>query len=261
MSDELKLETVNVSINDGVVDLQINRPEKLNAINGQFVTDLYRAIQEYAYRKDARVLVLSGAGRSFCAGYDVSQERGGDIREDWISSERFAGVYAALESAPVIKIARVQGFAMGAGLILSTMCEIRYATPDAKFGVPELDLGIPFSMSGVHRLTRYIGITRTADMVLNCRRMEAVEAKQAGLVTDIFEADEIEVRTNEIASRLAARPSLLLLETQVALREAGEELAPASKNDLAAMFLARQDKECSDVGKRYANRFKKSDGA
>lgn len=259
MADELILETLKVSINEGVIDLQMNRPDKLNAINSTFLSDLHRAIDEFAHRGDARVLVLSGAGKSFCAGFDVSQEREGDIRENWIASERLARVYGALESAPVMKIARVQGFAMGAGLILSTMCELRYATPDAVFGVPELDLGIPFSMSGVHRLARFIGITRTADMVVNCTRMGATEARQAGLVTDIFEAGEIDARIAEIAARAAARPALLLLETQVALREAGEELAPASRNDLAAMFLARQDPDCSRVGKEYANRFRSRD--
>lgn len=261
MTDHLVLDTLTVSIEDGVIDLQINRPEKLNAINPQLVADMHRALAGFAYRGDARVMVLSGAGRAFCAGYDVGGGKKGDIREDWIASERFAGVYAALEAAPVLKIARIQGFAMGAGLILSTMCELRYATPDATFGVPELDLGIPFSMSGVHRLARYIGITRTADMVINCRRMGAQEAKQAGLVTDVFPAQEIEAEVEAIAARAARRPALLLLETQIALREAGEELAPASRNDLAAMFLARQDSECAAVGAAYAQRFRRADAS
>lgn len=260
MTNELVLETLKVSIEDGVINLQMNRPDKLNAISSAFLSDLTHAVEQFAHRADARVLVLSGAGKSFCAGFDVSQKQRDDIRENWIASERLAKAYAALESAPVLKIAKVQGFAMGAGLILSTMCELRYAAPDAVFGVPELDLGIPFSLGGVHRLARFIGITRTADMVVNCTRMGAVEAKQAGLVNDIFEANEIDAKIREISKKVASRPALLLLQTQVALREAGEELAPASRNDLAAMFLARQDADCSAVGQEYASRFRKSDG-
>lgn len=260
MTNQLVLDTLKVSIEGGVINLRMSRPEKLNAISSQFLTDLTLAVEQFAHRADARVLVLSGEGRAFCAGFDVSQERTEDIRETWIASERLARAYGALESAPVLKIAKVQGFAMGAGLILSTMCELRYAAPDAVFGVPELDLGIPFSLGGVHRLARYIGITRTTDMVVNCTRMGAHEAKQAGLVNEVFEADEFDAKIAKISEKVASRPALLLLETQVALREAAEELAPASRNDLAAMFLARQDPDCSAVGTEYASRFRKRDG-
>ena len=175
-STTLSLETVEARLEAGIVYVTLNRPDKRNAVNAQLLRDLVQATQELAYRPEARVLLLSGAGPSFCAGYDVSQAAHADTRSQWIASEEMAKAFAQIEAAPVVRIAQVHGHAVGAGLGLAMLCELRYATPDAVFAVPELDFGIPFSMGGMNSLTRYIGVTRTADMVLNARRMSGAQA-------------------------------------------------------------------------------------
>ena len=255
-STTLSLETVEARLEAGIVHVRLNRPDKRNAVNAQLLHDLVQAVQELAYRPEARVLWLSGAGPSFCAGYDVSQTANADTRSQWIASEEMAKAFAQIEAAPVVRIAQVQGHAAGAGLVLATLCELRYATPDAVFVVPELDFGIPFSMGGTNRLTRYIGVTRTADMVLNARRITGAQALAYGLVTDVVAPEELAAHVQAIAEKLARRPSVLMMNTQVSLREAAFAHTPEGKNDLAALFLSRQDPACQEVSAQYAQQFR-----
>ncbi len=255
-STTLSLETVEARLEAGIVHVRLNRPDKRNAVNAQLLHDLVQAVQELAYRPEARVLWLSGAGPSFCAGYDVSQTANADTRSQWIASEEMAKAFAQIEAAPVVRIAQVQGHAAGAGLVLATLCELRYATPDAVFVVPELDFGIPFSMGGTNRLTRYIGVTRTADMVLNARRITGAQALAYGLVTDVVAPEELAAHVQAIAEKLARRPSVLMMNTQVSLREAALAHTPEGKNDLAALFLSRQDPACQEVSAQYAQQFR-----
>ncbi|MBK7281641.1 enoyl-CoA hydratase/isomerase family protein [Candidatus Aalborgicola defluviihabitans] len=255
-STTLSLETVEARLEAGIVYVTLNRPDKRNAVNAQLLRDLVQATQELAYRPEARVLLLSGAGPSFCAGYDVSQTANADTRSQWIASEEMAKAFAQIEAAPVVRIAQVHGHAVGAGLGLAMLCELRYATPDAVFAVPELDFGIPFSMGGMNSLTRYIGVTRTADMVLNARRMSGAQALSYGLVTEVVALDELSAQVQAIAQKLARRPSVLLMTTQVSLREAALAHTPEGKNDLAAMFLCRQDPDCQQVSAQYTQQFR-----
>lgn len=255
--DTLALETVDARIEAGIVHLRLNRPDKRNAVNAQLLRDLVTTVQQLAYRPDARVLWLSGAGPSFCAGYDVSQDGLADTRSQWIASEAMAQAFAQIEAAPVVRIAEVHGHAVGAGLVLATLCELRYATPDAVFAVPELDFGIPFSMGGTHRLTRYIGVTRTADMVLNARRMTGAQGLACGLVTEVVTPQALSAHVQAVAEKLARRPGVLLLNTQVSLRQAAQAHTPEGPNDLAALFLSRQDAGCQAVSAQYAQSFRR----
>lgn len=253
-------DTLDVTFADGVVGVTLNRPDKLNAISLRMAEELGVVAKEYGWHPDARVLVVSGSGRAFCAGFDVSTSEGDpSVRGNWLQYGGFHAAFQALAAAPVVRIARLHGHVVGAGLLLAAACELRYGAPTTTLSVPELDMGIPFSLGGVSTMTRYLGVTRTADLVLTCRRMPAEEALRGGFLTEVVEEDALDARVAEIARSIAARPSSLLLATLVSLGEAARDLVPADTVDLATMQFASDDPEAAAVNAAYAKKFGRRD--
>jgi len=248
--------TLVVDYVDGVVTVRLNRPDKLNAISMEMADQLREVVATHAYHPDARVMVVHGAGRAFCAGYDLNTGAAGDSRRAWLQNARFQSAFQAFAAAPVVRIARLNGHVVGAGMLLAAACELRYAAPDTTFYIPELDMGIPFSLGGVSLVVRYIGLTRAADMILNGTKMDAVTAVAAGLVTEVVADGELAARVDTIARRVAARPAALLLASLVSLGEAARDLVPADTVDLATMQFAADDPEAAAVAEAYARRFR-----
>jgi enoyl-CoA hydratase/carnithine racemase len=249
-------ETLDVRFEDGVIDVELQRPASLNAINRQLADELVAATAGLAARSDAKVLVLRGAGRAFCAGADVGVA---DVvtpsaYDQVLGHQRMQSVFAAFERLPVAKIAQVHGHCVGAGFVLAAMCELRIASEDARFSIPELDFGIPFSMGGLPRIARYIGMTRTADLVFTGRRMPAEEALTEGFLTRVVPAEQLGDVVRETAATIARHPGYLVMETVTRLREAGEELLAGSRSDLSSLTLATLDPECREVMSAYAQR-------
>lgn len=251
-----RFETLRVEITDGVIDVTLDRPDKLNAISLLMADEIRTVAERYGHHPDARALVVRGSGRAFCAGYDVSTaSRGASTREAWLQNAGFQAAFTALAAAPVVRIAQLHGHVVGAGILLAAACELRYADPSAVLSVPELDMGIPFSLGGVSTLARYIGLTRTNDLVLTGRRMPADEALTAGFLTELVDAADLAGRVREVADRVAARPASLLLASLVSLGEAARDLLPADTVDLATMQFAATDPEAAAVNAAYAARF------
>ena len=134
------------------------------------------------------------------------------------------------------------------------MCELRVVADDARFSIPELDFGIPFSMGGLPLIARYLGMTRAADLVLTGRRMGAEEARDGSLATSVVERADLEKAVAEVATRVAARPAFLLRETVSRLEEAGRKLLNGQRSDLSSLVLATMDPESRAVMDAYAER-------
>lgn len=254
---------LRVAVEGGVTRVELHRPERLNALSVELLEELDAVVTATKEDPEARVLILSGAGRAFCAGYDVEQAGGEDdlpraqiAHHTWVRS-----VFGAFEALPVVKIAQVHGHCAGAGLLLACTCELRYAVSTAIFSVPELDLGLPFSMGGVQRLIRNVGLTTAADMVFNRTLLRGDSPRAIGLVAEVVEEDRLADRVDEVARAIAERPGLLLFETAKVFREAAEEIVQAQRSDLAALVLAQQDPECQAVTEAYASRFERRDMA
>ena len=257
--DPRPYEHLKVEFADGVITVELDRPEKRNAINLVMAKELHRVVEEHAYRTDARVLVFKGAGSSFCAGFDVSTDFAQQsLRERWLEASVLTATFEAIAAAPVVKVAQLQGHVVGAGLILATVCELRYATSTARFFVPELDMGIPFSLGGVSQLAKFVGLTRTADMVLNCTSLAADHPDAGKLISELVPADNLDARVREVSARLAARPSSLVLATLSALRQAGDDLVSPPANDLLTMFFTQDDSEAAAVNRAYAKHFSRA---
>jgi methylglutaconyl-CoA hydratase len=195
-----------------VAKITFNRPDKRNAISGKMICDLLTALDEF--EKDrSRVVIMTGAGSAFCAGMDlemlsaIGQQSAQENQED---SRRMARMFRRIWSFPKPLIAAVNGHALAGGCGIATLCDFTLAVPEAKFGYTEVRIGFLPAIVSVF-LTRQIGDKRARDLLLTGRLVEAKEAKELGLVTEIVPADKLMARAAEIAEQLiAASPSSLM---------------------------------------------------
>lgn len=257
MKSMTEFDTLTAEYSNGILDVMLNRPGQLNAISPQMTADLTAATQGLHDNEDAKVLIIRGAGRAFSAGADVggaTDRATGSVAGQITEHSQMQGALAAVEKLPVVKIAEVHGHCVGAGLVLASMCEIKIASSDAQFSIPELAFGLPFSMGGLPRIVRYLGITRVAEMVLTGRRVPAEEARDGGFVTRVVEAEHLRTSVNVVAQSLVQHPKYLVLETIERLRDAGESLLEAGRSDLSSLVLATLDPESRKVMEEYAER-------
>lgn len=251
------MSTLEIEVSGRIACVTLNRPESLNAINDQMAAELVQRVVPLGDSGEIRAVVVRGSGRAFCAGADVGYA---SAEGELTAAEKVAGhartqrALEAFAAMPVVKIAQIHGHCVGAGLVLASMCELRYASTDAKVSVPELDFGIPFSMGGLPRIVRFLGVTRTADLVLTGRRMGADEAREGGLITAVVEPEALASTITEAAERVAARPAFLVRETVARLEEAGRALLDGDRTDLSSLVLATMDTESRAVMDAYAER-------
>ena len=187
--------TVSVSRRDALAIVQLDRPEALNALSFAILDELDAAFDEVA-RSDARALVVVGAGdRAFCAGADIPELRERDLMSQRRGAQKGQSVFARLDALEIPSVAVVQGFALGGGLELALACTFRIATEGARFGLPEIKLGLIPGYGGTQRLPRLVGEARELDMILSGRTVKAEEALGMGLVNrvDGSGADPVEI--------------------------------------------------------------------
>src|SRR6267378_4230037 len=205
-------QTLLLEITGNIATITLNRPEKRNAISTPMMAELQTALDEIE-RSHARVGILTGAGKAFCAGMDldmlacIAKQSPAENQED---SRRIAKLFRRIWSFPRPLIAAVNGAAFAGGCGLATLCDFTLAVPEAKFGYTEVKIGFLPAIVSVF-LTRQIGDKRARDLLLTGRLVEAKEAKELGLVTEIVPADKLMSRAGEIAEQLiAASPSSLM---------------------------------------------------
>jgi enoyl-CoA hydratase len=190
---------------DGIAILTVNRPDKLNALNADTVRRLDRALREARADDDVRVILLTGAGeKAFVAGADIGElSRMGPIDGVGVSREGQA-TFRMMESMPKPVIGVINGFALGGGLELALACHIRIASSRAKFGLPEVRLGIIPGYGGTIRLPRLVGRGRALEMMLTGEMIDAEEAFRIGLVNRIAEPDGLMDVARDLARRIIA---------------------------------------------------------
>jgi enoyl-CoA hydratase len=200
-------QSVTLVADDGIATLTVNRPDKLNALNAATIAELGAAIDEVRTRDDIRGLIVTGAGRAFIAGADISElaaETSVSARELALKGQR---VFGRFETSPKPVIAAVNGFALGGGCELALACHIRIAAEQAKFGQPEVKLGICPGYGGTQRLARLIGKGRALQLLMTGETIDAAEAYRLGLVNRVVAADAlIPVATEMLRQILANGP-------------------------------------------------------
>ena len=203
---------------DQVAVLTIDRPEALNALNTQVLCDLDEAIAKVEQADDVRVVILTGAGRSFVAGADIGEMKGFSAIDGKKFGVHGGSIFLRLENLSKPVIAAVNGFALGGGCELAMACDIRLASEKAKFGQPETGLGITPGFGGTQRLPRIVGVSKAMELILTAKTIGAEEAKAIGLVSEVYPAEELLDKAMELAQAICANAPIAVAESKRCIR-------------------------------------------
>ena len=239
-------ETVLIDREGRVAILTIHRPDKLNALNEAVRVELLAALAEIETDDAVGAVVITGSGeKAFIAGADIG-EFAGRSPFDQRFAMRSPRIFDIMASFPKPVIAMINGFCLGGGCELSMSCDMRIASDKARFGQPEINLGLIPGGGGTQRLPRLVGMGQAMRMILSGDMIPAAEAKEIGLVDLVFPADEMRAKTLELAQKIASKSPLTLKVAKEALR-ASEKLAIEDgityERDLFCLCFSSKDKE------------------
>lgn len=203
----MSYEFLTFAVADRIATITVNRPDKLNALNGATIAELGVAIDEARSRDDVGAVILTGAGRAFVAGADISELNGQSVMLGTQRSRQGQDVFRKFETSPKPTIAAINGFALGGGCELAMSCHMRIASEFAKLGQPEVKLGIVPGYGGTQRLSRLVGRGAALRLLLTGEIIDANEAHRLGLVDQVVSAATlIETATNLLKTMLANAP-------------------------------------------------------
>lgn len=208
-------DTVLLEMHDRVALLTLNRPKALNALNEELLLALKGHFEALSSNPDVGCIVVTGSEKAFAAGADI-KEMAEKSNIEMLMSD-FFGRYNSMASSKIPTIAAVSGFALGGGCELAMMCDMIFASDTAKFGQPEIKLGIIPGMGGSQRMTRAVGKAKAMDMILTGRMMDAEEAERCGLVARVIPAAELLDEALKAAHTIASysRPSIVVAKEAV----------------------------------------------
>ena len=201
---------IELSVTDRVATITVNRPDKLNALNAATIGELGDAIDEVRRRDDVGGVILTGAGRAFVAGADIAELSHQSPLDARQRATRGQQVFRRFETSPKPVIAAVNGFALGGGCELAMACHVRLASESAKFGQPEVKLGICPGYGGTQRLPRLIGTGRALQLLLTGEIIDAAEAFRLGLVNRVVPAVELLGTADAMLRQMIANAPLAL---------------------------------------------------
>ncbi len=237
--------------------LTLARPEKLNALSRAVLEGLAEAAAWFDERDDVPVVVVAGEGRAFSAGFDLADRTWGELGPTG-SAEVGRAMADAIGGMTALTIAAIQGHCVGGGVVLAAACDLRVAADDARFRIPEVDLGIPLFWSGVPRLVRELGPAVTKELVLTGRAFAAAEAQALRFVNRVVPAAELAAAVEALAGELAAKPALVLRTTKAQVDEAAPPVPDGELSGLAAEVrgyaAALADPEARQAASDYVSR-------
>jgi enoyl-CoA hydratase len=209
------VDTLKIERTGRVVTVTLHRPAVLNALNTALLTELIAALAPLDGDAGVGCFVLTGSERAFAAGADISEMAPRSWAE--MAAEDFFAGWEAFAALRTPKVAAVAGYALGGGCELAMMCDVVLAADTARFGQPEIKLGVIPGIGGTQRLTRLIGRAKAMDLILTGRLMDAAEAERAGLVSRVVPADRLLTEAASVAATIAgySKPSVLVAREAV----------------------------------------------
>ena len=209
-------ETILLDINDKVGVITLNRPDALNALNKQLMNEMTDALRALEANDDIGAIVITGSDKAFAAGADIKEMASKDYMDVYMEDFITANWEEATRCRKPI-IAAVAGYALGGGCELAMMADFIIAADNAKFGQPEIKLGVIPGAGGTQRLTRFVGKSKAMDMCLTGRMMDAQEAERSGLVSRVIPLEDLKTQAIEIANTIAdlSRPSVMIAKEAV----------------------------------------------
>src|SRR5918993_2706835 len=198
--------TIITTLNENILTVTINRPDKLNAINQVVMDDLDKVMDEVYNNAEIRSVIITGSGsKAFVAGADISEFNGLGKEEGMAMAKKGQDVFFKIENSPKPVVAAVNGFALGGGCELAMACHFRIASENAKFGQPEVNLGLIPGYGGTQRLVQLVGKGRAMELLMTGNMIDASIALEYGLVNHVVPQDELPNKASSLAATMAAK--------------------------------------------------------
>src|SRR3989339_894650 len=242
----MEIKRLLYSTEDGICTVIINNPDTLNALNSQIINELDYLFDKIAQDEKILVVIITGAGRSFVAGADISEMADMDQNEGELFGKRGAYLFRKIETLSKPVIAAVNGFALGGGCELAMACDIRIASQKAKFGQPEVSLGITPGFSGTVRLPKLVGSSMAKEMIFTGKIIDSYEALRIGLVNSIIEPQDLMVKALEMAKMMASNAPVAIRYSKESINYAVDnetESASQLETELFAKCFSTQDQK------------------
>jgi enoyl-CoA hydratase len=198
--------------------LTMNRPEALNALSKAVFADLAKALDQVEHDEDVYVVVITGSGRAFVAGADIGEMASMNVEEGLAFSELGNSLLMRVDMFPKPTIAAVNGFALGGGCELALACDIRVASEKAKFGQPEVGLGIIPGFGGTQRMARIVGTGQAMELIYTADTIDAARASEIGMVNHVVAPDELLNFAVELANKIASKAQVAIRTSKLAIR-------------------------------------------
>ena len=232
--------------NVGIVTL--NRPERLNAINGSLLRDFIEQLETAREDKEAVSVILTGAGRAFCAGEDLKESSAGKSFETWIEeTDGLQEIQRMIMGLGKPLIAAVNGYALGGGCEFAMSCDIRIATEDAKFGFPETEVGLTVTTAGTKLLTQIVGLGKAKELVFTGEFVDAQEALRIGLANKVVPTERLIDEALGMANKIGEKSPLALKLSRIAIEQglhsSFEQILEIEANHLLICISAQNQKK------------------
>ena len=239
-------QNILVTTDGSVGVITLNRPKALNALNAELLKELVAALESWDRDDAIRCIVLTGSDRAFAAGADI-KEMAPQSYMDMFKSNFFAEANDRIAAVRKPMIAAVAGWALGGGCELAMLCDFIIAADSAKFGQPEINLGVMPGIGGTQRLTRFVGKSKAMEMCLTGRNMDAAEAERAGLVSRVVPAADLMAEAMKAAHKVAEQSLPIVMMTKETVNRAYEttlsEGVRFERRVFHAMFATDDQKE------------------
>lgn len=227
-------QTLLTELSEGIFVITINRPDKLNALNKDVIEELGKAIDDASSNAEVKTIILTGAGeKAFVAGADISEFTSLDAAGGAALAKRGQDlVFDKIENCSKPVIAAVNGFALGGGCELAMSCHFRVASENAKFGQPEVNLGLIPGYGGTQRLTQLIGKGKAMELMMTADMVGADEAKALGLVNHVFPLADLISETRKIAAKIQTKAPFAVAKVIACVNDAARGASDGFENEI-----------------------------
>ncbi len=220
MSDDATYETILTTVEGRVAVITLNRPQALNALNVQIIKDINQALDGFDKDPDIGCIIITGSSKAFAAGADIKEMAKHNYPDTYLDD--FLSPWDRIGARRKPVIAAVAGFALGGGCELAMMCDFIIAADNAKFGQPEIKIGVMPGSGGTQRLTRFVGKSKAMEMCLTGRMMDAQEAERSGLVSRIVPVADLLTDAMQTAQTIASMSLPIAMMTKESVNRAYE---------------------------------------
>ncbi|MGD0711074.1 MAG: enoyl-CoA hydratase-related protein [Bacteroidales bacterium] len=238
----MNYEILKHEIREGIAIVTINRPQAMNALNSRFFAEMNELLNEFENRKDIRVMILTGEGKAFAAGADIAEMVDMNSEQGKKFSKVGQDVYNKMGTVSFPIIGAINGFSLGGGCELGMGCDIRIASTLAKFGQPEVNLGLIPGYAGTQRLPRYIGLNNALYLLLTADMITAEEALRLGLVQKVVEPEKLMEEAMAMAKKIASKGP-----------KAVKKIKRVTRDGMLTDFRSGSELESEEFGSLFGN--------